>query len=891
MSTLLTPEDWARLQEIFDAATTLSSEERPAYLDSVCGESPGLRSCVESLLLSADADTRVGKVVGTAAVDVLDVALPAVGAMLGSYRITGIIGRGGMGVVYRAIRADDEYQKEVAIKAAAVGLLSPELRERFLSERQILATLDHPNIARLLDGGTTADGIPYVVMEFVSGKPIHTYCEEAGLNRRERIELIIEVAGAVDYAHRHLVIHRDLKPDNILVTAEGVPKLLDFGIAKALDPLAFGLNRTQTIDAMRLMTPDYASPEQIRGETITTSTDVYQIGILAYLLLTGKRVFQSNSGRISELEKAICEAPPPRPNLDKDLDQILLHALEKEPNRRYISVGALAEDLQRYLNGFPVKARPSSSIYRAGKFVLRHKLSVAMAGIAVVVILGFGIGMAILAKRLVRQRDIAKVQLHRAERVSEFMETVFSEANPSVSQGANLTAKDLLDRGAAHIDESLRNEPEVRMRLLDTFGTAYTEMGLYKQAEGLLQQSLDLRRKLFGARSPEVASCLVDAAEAGMRGGDYNGAVAMAKEAVALFTSLRGRDSEQTASAMDTLGIALFFRGDYSDSEAVSREAIQIWEKMKGPDSVRLFASLNILGAVKEAEGDYASAESLYRRELDIFRKAHKEGNSFNSDVLTKLGETLILEGNYSEAESSLQRALEMRLRIFGPKHNFTALTERWLGKLMVEKEQYRQAEDLLNRALALHTAALGPTSLYGAMDESNIGRLYEYRRKYAEAEDHYRRSFEALEKLQGASSRAALRARIDLARVLAEKGSINEASTLLQPELEKDIAQSQVDLAAYYVALSQLQMAQKQWGHAEESLRQALAISRTKVPLGRPVLAKTEESLGNLLLREGKRKEAKVFLEEAVLLEKSMLPADSPRLAETETLLRRAQS
>jgi serine/threonine protein kinase len=467
--TLLTSRDWIRLQEIFNAAVELHGDERSNYLDRACAETADMRHRVESLIASFEAETKLGELVGAAASQTLDVALPTLGGRIGPYRITAILGRGGMGVVYRATRDDAEYEKDVAVKVAAINLLTSDFRQRFLSERQILANLDHPHIARLLDGGTTSEGLPFVVMEYVPGKPIDVYCADAGLDRRSRVRLMVAVAGAVDYAHRHLVVHRDLKPDNILVTAAGEPKLLDFGIAKALDLEAKGFAGVQTIDGTRLMTPDYASPEQVRGQAITTATDTYQLGILLYQLLTGSRPFKPTAS-MGELERAICESVPPKPRLDSDLDRILLHALEKEPSRRYASAGALQDDLERYLNGYAVRARPPSWSYLTAKFARRHRLGVAAASLFLLLLTSFAVGMAIFARRASQQARIAND-------TTAFLLGLFEANDPEQGRGDEITARELLDKGANHLNDSADRDPVVQVRLLDSMGTIYNALG------------------------------------------------------------------------------------------------------------------------------------------------------------------------------------------------------------------------------------------------------------------------------------------------------------------------------------------------------------------------------------------------------------------------------
>jgi serine/threonine protein kinase len=388
-----------------------------------------------------------------------------------------------MGIVYRATRDDDEYKKDVAIKAVGLGLFAPELRWRFLAERQILANLDHPSIARLLDGGTTADGLPYVVMEYVQGQLIDRYCLEKGLSQRDRLLLAIQVIQAVDYAHRHLVVHRDLKPDNIFVDTDGTPKLLDFGIAKALDPSEDVLSGSITQTVERVMTPDYASPEQILGQSITTSTDVFQLGVLLYVLLTGRLPFRAPNGRAGELERLICEAAPPKTDLPTDLDRIVLQALEKEPRRRYPSAAALGEDLQRYLDGFPVKARTSSWRYSAWRFVQRHKIAVSAASLAVLGLIGVSIAMTVIARRASQQARIA-------DQTTDFLLGIFGANDPVEGRGDKTTARELLDNAAAELQTYPNQDPVVEVQLLDSIGESYRRLGDTEQARELLVKCL-----------------------------------------------------------------------------------------------------------------------------------------------------------------------------------------------------------------------------------------------------------------------------------------------------------------------------------------------------------------------------------------------------------------
>src|SRR5215472_1117553 len=395
MSTEAAPDRWQRLEDLFFEASDLEPSARPAFLEQACGSDTDLRREVEDLLRSSDrtlADLR-RPVDETAREVVMDKS----GQRIGPYQIVKLLGEGGMGLVYLANRADQQFQQQVAIKLMHAGFgQSPEMLRRFKAERQILANLDHPNIASLLDGGITSEGAPYLVMEYVDGAAIDEYCQRNPLPTAELLQLFRTVCAAVEYAHRNLVVHRDIKPGNILVTAEGVPKLLDFGIAKLMDPEAPGPFRT--VASQRLMTPEYASPEQVRGEPVTTATDVYALGVLLYELATGRSPFRIETNSPLEIARAICELEPVRPStasrtgaslapidareLRGDLDQIVLKPMRKEPERRYASVAAFSEDLLRYLRGYPVEAGSGARRYQARKFIGRHRAAVIAAAAA-----------------------------------------------------------------------------------------------------------------------------------------------------------------------------------------------------------------------------------------------------------------------------------------------------------------------------------------------------------------------------------------------------------------------------------------------------------------------------------------------------------------------------
>ncbi len=483
----MTPERWHRVEELFRTVADRPQVERKAYLTRVCGDDNELLHEVLSLLAQDTAeDFLQAPIAGVAFSLTADPKEDLAGERIGPYRITRLVGRGGMGTVYEAVRDDEQFQQQVALKLIKRGMDSDFVRDRFLRERQILASLDHPHIARLFDGGTTADGQPYFVMEFVDGVPITDYCQARGLALDERLKLFRDVCSAIQHAHQKLIVHRDLKPSNILVTEDGTPKLLDFGIAKLLTPdPGDALTRTDT--ALRLMTPDYASPEQVRGGTITTATDVYSLGAVLYELLTTRRPHQFQTYSPLGIERAICETEAPRPSdaarqqtdaptklarqLNGDLDNIVLMALRKEPSRRYQSVEQFSEDIRRYLAGLPVVARKDTFSYRAEKFIRRHK-----AGVAAIILLAvLTVALAVLAVRLTRERARAE---RRFAQVRALANTFLFDFHDKIQTVPGTTeARAMVAKTALNYLDSLAQEAAGDPQLEYELAVAYQKVG------------------------------------------------------------------------------------------------------------------------------------------------------------------------------------------------------------------------------------------------------------------------------------------------------------------------------------------------------------------------------------------------------------------------------
>ena len=597
----MTPERWAQVREVLYAVLDLDPDQRAQYLDRISANDQALREEVESFVLShGEIDAGFLRTIpgDSASAEGRPVLL---GRLIGPYRIVEELGSGGMGEVYRAVRADDQYQKQVAVKIARRGFDTGSGLRRFKAERQILATLDHPHIARLLDGGSTEDGLPYVVMELVQGVPIDEYCEAHNLSLAERLQLFRLLCGAVHYAHQHLVVHCDLKPGNILVTEEGVPKLLDFGIAKLLAPENFWQHSEHTT-VVRAMTPEFASPEQVRGEPITTAADVYLLGVVLYRLLTGRSPYRVTSGAPHEMARVICETEPQRPStaigrvegqagaerggtqearrlrrrLAGDLDNIVLMALRKEPHRRYASAAQFAEDIRRHLEGLPVVARRNTLGYRAGKFAVRHKLGVAATALAIV---AAAAGMAVV----VREAQIARAQRARAEEhlrdVRALAGSLLFEVHDAIQDLPGATpARQLIVQKSIEYLRHLTKDSAGDVSLERELANAYERIGLVQgNPEGSnlgdIAGALDSLTKALGMRQKLAASA------PGTSSGDLIQLAASYREVCGLNARYLGN----IQSALDNCGKALgILEGLGGKGHGVKAELAKAYETMGG---------------------------------------------------------------------------------------------------------------------------------------------------------------------------------------------------------------------------------------------------------------------------------------------------------------------
>ncbi|MEM8995901.1 MAG: tetratricopeptide repeat protein [Acidobacteriota bacterium] len=764
------PARWRRIEALFDEASALDSEARGPFLERECGDDVALRAEVEDMLAVDPGQSFIGTSVRRA-VEAVDVDEP-VPARIGPYRIAGEIGRGGLSTVFLGERDDDEYRMQVAIKLVRRGLDTADLLRRLRQERQILARLDHPQIARLLDGGSTDDGRPYVVMERIEGVSIDRYCLDHRLGLRGRLRLFVAVCEAVAYAHRNLVIHRDIKPANILVTPDGQPKLLDFGIAKLLNPDEHDpRDAALTVPGLRLLTPEYASPEQVRGETLTTATDVYSLGVLLYELLAGERPHRLEGLEASALERVICGQEPEWPSLRArgpapsgerpvaagrlrgDLDTIVMAALRKEPERRYPSVEQLADDIDRYLRDWPIRARPESSGYRLIKFVRRHRAAVAGAAALVTVLNTATVITARQAHIARQQREHAEAQSARAEKVSEWMVEIFEFSDPSEARGETITAREILDRAADRLVEELGDQPLDRAALAETMGRVYQGLGLYDSAQALLLTSLETRRALWGERHEDVASSLDHLAEALFEQGDYRGAYGYAARALDIRRQTLGDEHEQTLDSVNDVGALRFLLGDRVEAEALLRKNLQARRQLLGDSHESVAGALDNLANVSMAIGKLEEAESDFRQALEIRFRKHGGNHPAVVDTRADLAAVVHKTGKVEEAEWLYRRVLADQIGLLGPDHSEVATTSMNLGALLRDRvgddggadaAAMAEAETLLRRAIEIKQARRGPESThvsYPLIHLADLLRLRAGSGDWDRAESLYRRA------------------------------------------------------------------------------------------------------------------------------------------------------
>ena len=811
------PMNWERIKELFEGALECNPAQRVEFLREQASEQD-VRDEVIRLLAEHD---QVSGFLSNPIFEELashDQSRLNPGDLLdGKFRIVNLIAEGGMGQVWLAEQTAP-VKRQVVVKLIKAGMYDDALLQRFSAERQSLAIMDHPYIAKILDAGATRTSQPYFVMEYVPGLSITKYCDEKKLNIRDRLQLFIKVCEGVQHAHQKAIIHRDLKPANILITdvdGKPMPRIIDFGIARASSPVAES-GFTQT--GVFVGTPGYMSPEQTdpRSADVDTRTDVYSLGAILYVLLAGSLPLDPKEWRhqpLDEMLRHLREDDPPRPStkvstgreeatataearatdgkhlvglLRRELDWITMKALERDRSRRYGSPSELAADVNRYLCNEPVIACPPSTSYRFRKYVGRHRTWVAVVAGVTVFFVGFGVTQTVQLRRTIRERDRANRERDRANRerdranhITDFMTSMFKVSNPSESRGNTITAREILDKSSTEVKTSLTNDPELQAQLLQVMGDVYENLGLYPRAQSLQQLSLEIRQRVLGPAHPETLQSMNSLASVMANEGNFAEAEKLQRETLDLRRRVLGPEHPDTVRSMTNLANDLRAEGHFTEAEKLHREALDINRHVLGSENPDTLSVMNGLANDLWIEGQYAEAERVYRETLDIRRRVLGPEHPDTLTSMTNLANDLWRESHYAEAEKLYREALDIRRRVLGPEHPLTLNSVNNLANLMDQVGRYAEAEELNREALAIRRRVLGPEHPDTLVSMNGLAAALDDEGRHAEAEKLYRETLDIRRRVLGPEHPDTMRSMNDLANAMDHEGHYAEAEKL----------------------------------------------------------------------------------------------------------------
>jgi len=900
---------WQRIESFFRELIDLAPEDRAQRLEELLDEgpsglalrdAPAIRAEVNSLLAAHD-EVRgdfLEELDSQGASEILEsIAGPCVPDRIGPYRVRNELGRGGMGVVYLADRVDGAFEQRVALKLIKRGMDTDSILRRFLYERQILARLEHPNIARLLDGGVTEEGQPWFAMELVGGVPLTVWSDQRRLPLDERIRLFEDVCGAVGYAHRNLVVHRDLKPSNVLVTPAGAVKLLDFGIAKLLASDDDRTTLLETEIGSRLATPEYCAPEQLRGEPISTATDVYSLGALLYELLCGAKPVALENRSLESALEAITQNEPVRPSsrlsdeaavvrgptkrqleraLRGDLDTIVLKALRKRPERRYSGSDELAEDLRRYRRGLPVHARPDRWSYRTGRFVRRHWLGVTMTTLLVTSLTLGLIGTTWQGRRATEERDRARAEAARTEQVKNFLIELFRATGPNVARGDELTAHDVLARGIARIDSEFEDQPDLRAELLATVANATIELGDPERGLQLYERAVPLVTESSPESELRRADLLNGLGEAYAHLSRLEEAEATHRAVLALRSHLGDDETVESAKSHNNLAVALAMQRKWREAELHYRRALEIQQRWLDADHIDNLMTSGNLATVLRNLGEYDASEELLRSVVERELTSLGADHPARLQTLNTLAGLLIVRGNYDESKSLYEDLIADANRVLGSEHPSTLLYKNNCAVLLLKLGDGVGAETLMRDVLAGDIQQFGTDHAYVAMDRDNLGRALTELGRFDEA----LALFDEAAAVHAVATGPAFLATSNLRRAetLLARGSLTEASV----EVDRALAilhaepDPELDKLAHAISVSAaIRMALNRRDDAERLYRDALAKQIGAFGEEHPETATVRFGLGNLLIEAGRFEEAERELEKAKDIWQETLPQD----------------
>jgi non-specific serine/threonine protein kinase/serine/threonine-protein kinase len=802
--------EWEKIKELFDAALKRNPEDRPEFLSEACGSDGSLRHEIESLLSAyeqSDGLSRPGvQVSAHQEHQPLD--------SIGPYRLVRKIGEGGMGQVWLAEQSEP-IRRQVALKLIRSGAFDEALLRRFQAERQSLALMDHPAIAKVFDAGATPGGQPYFVMEYVPGEPITKYCDREKLSIPERLELFVKVCEGVQHAHQKAIIHRDIKPANILVVevdGKPAPRLIDFGLAKAAAGSPFAGDSVFTGVWGIAGTPGYISPEQAAGSDIDTRTDVYALGVVLYEILTGSIPFEVENWRRQALEEVLRqlrEEDPPSPSmrlatdwqlassaaplrasepgqipsqLRGDLDSITMKALEKDRARRYQTPSELATDIERHLHHEPVLARPASVAYRARKYVRRHRLAVSVASALIVLLAAFALVEAVQLRRITRERD-------RANRITNFMTGMFKVSDPGQARGNQVTAREILDKASSQIDAGLASDPEQQSQMMMVMGLVYENLGLYDRAEALYRKAAGNRLQRLGAENDETLKSQASLGWILYRRGRLHDSESLLRSVIDVRTKRYGEKNPDTMAAMGYLGVVLIDEGHPAAGESLEREVLDYRRRTLGDTNTDTLAAMNHLALALTGEGKWSEAEALDREQHDILVRAEGSDSPRTLMAAENLGIVLYRENRFADAEALDRQTLEAKRRVLGSDHPETIRTMNTLTAVLTDEGKLEEAQSLEEQVIAARTRVLGPDHPLTLSAMSNLAEILTRLGNYARAEQLLTQAHATQVRVLGPANPATALSTYNLACLKLREGDRNDALRLLRDSVDHGLA------------------------------------------------------------------------------------------------------
>ncbi len=844
--------NWDKISRLYDQVTNLPKSDRKAFLSELPEEKEIKQELISLLELEKPSteyfDTLTQKLIEPALDELSD--LPPYSGIVKNYRLIDKLGRGGMGTVYMAERDDNLFNNRVAVKILRRGMDTEDILNRFRNERQILARLNHPNITHLLDGGITSDGRPYFVMEYVEGIPITQYCDKKKLSPLQRLHLFIQICDALEYAHQNLVIHRYLKPENILVTPQGNVKLLDFGIAKLLDPKH---SRPYTLPGKgnNIMTPEYASPEQICGKPMNTSSDIYQLGLVLYSLLSGHSPQKTEGYSLKEAERIILDKIPEKPSqiilklspeklfdicenrsisparlksfLKGDIDTIILRAVKKNPKERFSTVMELKGDILRFNKGEPIISRGENVGYKLIKFTRRNLIPIFFATLFLTTLLLFG---AFHHFSIAEQRNHAQQEAAKAAHVTAFMMDLFEANDPALSQGDELTARELLEKAETRI-ALLEGQPEIQAEMFDVTGQIYRRLGLFDRSEELLNNSLELRIELYGSDHPEtmtafdqigllysdmghfeaadslhrkvlmsrentlasndpaIAESYSNLAYVVRRTGNISEAENMYRKSFEIRQKTLGAEHPLTIESLSSLGVTLLNKARYIESEAILSDVLYRRRGYLGSHHPDLAMSINNLGAVSLNLGNFSNAEQLFEESYEMRKSLFGEMHPKVALVRNNLGIAQLEQKNYEMASYHFKSALQIRKEILGDHNVATAISRFCLGDLYWQMNRYDDAYYMLSKAYEVFKSQLSPAHSFAARTQMLLGLTHLGLSNYDAAYEFMSNGFEKVKEVHNENSLEMAIARWHYGIYLSKTGEHNSAAESLQASLQ----------------------------------------------------------------------------------------------------------